>query len=68
MRSLLQVVRRNMGTYGAVGATSLQCKVQFCGTEFHIIAPFRLGIETKRDDGEKISAGRGVGEIENVLR
>src|SRR5579884_864289 len=66
-RRLLQVVGSWMKIYGTTGPTSLYCKIEFGRAQFHVIAPFRFGIKTKRRSGQQIAAWRSVSEIQNVL-
>src|SRR5437868_1626113 len=68
MRSLLQIVRGGVRTCRTASATSLQREIKFRAAEFHIVAPFGFGIETKRNYREQISAGRSIRQIKNVLR
>ena len=67
MRGLLQVVRRGMRNCGTGSAASLQGEVKFGGAEFEIIPPFTFRIETEGSNRQQVAAGRGVGEIKNVL-
>src|SRR4051812_6231809 len=68
MRRSLQVkVGIGMGRRRQSATSRLQSKIEFCGSQFHVIAPFTFRIEAVGNHCEEIAARRGVCEIKDMF-